>query len=51
MQALISLAAALRSAVQQHQPQQQHVYTVNDFLFHTGLDGINIFKVLRSGPL
>ena len=65
IQSIISLAAALRSALQtsevtgahkaqhaqqaqqsQHTPQQ--VQTVNDFLFRTQLDGINMFKLVRS---
>ena len=44
----MSLAAVLRNAVQQAAPQQQQrIQTVNDFLFSTALDGVNMFKLLR----
>ncbi|DBA85066.1 TPA: hypothetical protein ACH3X2_005791 [Trebouxia sp. C0005] len=47
IQALISLAKVLRSAVQLAKPEQQRVQTVNDFLFNSALDGVNMFKLLR----
>ncbi|DBA94863.1 TPA: hypothetical protein ACH3X1_002400 [Trebouxia sp. C0004] len=47
IQALISLATVLRSAVQVAKPEQQRVQTVNDFLFNSALDGVNMFKLLR----
>jgi len=48
IQALISLAKVLRSAVQVAKPEQQRVQTVNDFLFNSALDGVNMFKLLRQ---
>ena len=66
LQSIISLAAALRSALEppgtspvqqaqhsQHAQQaqqsqaQQQIQTVNDFLFRTQLDGVNMFKLVR----
>ena len=48
IQALVTLAGALRSTVQQAVPEQQRIQTVNDFLFRTAMDGVNMFKLLRS---
>ena len=48
IQALISLAKVLRSSVQLAKPEQQRIQTVNDFLFNSALDGVNMFKLLRQ---
>lgn len=47
IQALIGLACALRSTVERPVPGQQCIQRVNDFLFNSGLDGVNMFKLLR----
>lgn len=47
IQALLGLARALRTTLEQPVPGQQRIQRVNDFLFSSALDGVNMFKLLR----
>lgn len=48
LQSLVSVATTLQHHLAQpQQTTQQHIHTVNEFLFSTGLDTVNMFKLIR----